>query len=269
MLGVVTTHDGDVPVGIQALDRNSSDRVSLPDLVAAVLTHLRTDAAAEPEEEAQTPLFAADSALYSTPTMQQFSTAHVRWASRVPETSTEAKAAMAEAATTTARWQTGADQAVSWQPRAVMLPQGTERWVVVRTQAGLERTQTTLARQVAQQREVWQRTLWRPGHQDFSCAPDAQAAPTHALKDLQAWLQVDAQVASLPRYACKGRLRTDASPDRLVWRVVQMQLTVNPQQVELEARRRACFLVATNVLDAEALPDRRSPPHATPLQRQW
>ncbi len=45
MLGLVTTHDGDVPVGMQALDGNASDQVSLPDLVAAVLAQLRNGGA--------------------------------------------------------------------------------------------------------------------------------------------------------------------------------------------------------------------------------
>ncbi len=197
----------------------------------------------------------ADSALYSTTTMQQFSAAQVRWVSRVPETSIEAKAAVAEAATTTASWQTNADQAVFWRPKLVTLPQGTERWLVVRTRTGQERARATLDRQVAQQKAAWQRTLWRLGNQDFACAPDAQVALAHTLKDRPVWLHVEAQVASQPRYARKGRPRKDAPPDRLVWRVVQTQLTVNPERVEREALRRACFLVATNVLDAEALPD--------------
>ncbi len=254
MLGLVTTHDGDVPVGMRALDGNASDHVSLPELVRAVLTQLGDAEAEQPEEE---PLFVADSALYSTTTMQQFSGAQVRWVSRVPETSTEAKAAVAEAveaATAASGWQTTDDQAVRWLRLSGTRSPDTERWLVVRTHAGQERARATLTRQVATQQEAWQRTLWHLGNRDFACKPDAQAALTRALRDLPEWLQVDSQVVAQPRYTRQGRPRKDVPPDHLVWRV-ETQLAVAADAVEREALRRACFLVATNVLDALALPD--------------
>jgi transposase len=255
MLGLVTTQDGDVPVGLQALDGNASDHVSLPALVRAVLTQLGdAGAAKEPEEE---PLFVADSALYSTTTRQHFSAAQVQWVSRVPETSTEAKAAVAEAveaATTAAGWQTTDDQAVHWLRLSATRSPDTERWLVVRTSAGQERARATLTRQVAVQQEAWQRTLWHLGNRDFACEPDAQAALTRALRDLPDWLQVESQVVAQPRYTRKGRPRKDVPPDHRVWRI-EIQVTVAVDAVEREALRRACFLVATNVLDVVALPD--------------
>src|SRR2546425_7258016 len=41
MLALATTHDGDVPLFLQPLDGNSSDKVSLPATISAVLTQLR------------------------------------------------------------------------------------------------------------------------------------------------------------------------------------------------------------------------------------
>jgi transposase len=255
MLGLVTTHDGDLSVGMQALDGNASDHESLPDLVTAVLTQLRDVTTAE-SEGAET-LFVADSALYSTTTMQQFSSAQLRWVSRAPETSTEAKAAVAaavEAAMTASGWQTTDDQTVHWLQVSVTLSPDSERWLVVRTRAGQERARATLARQVAVQQEAWQRTLWHLGNRDFACAPDAQAALTRALQDLPDWLQVEGEVVAQPRYMHKGRPRKGGLPDHLVWRV-ETHLTLAADAVEREALRRACFLVATNVLDAVALSD--------------
>src|SRR5262245_54138566 len=255
MLGLVTTHEDHVPVGLQALDGNASDHVSLPELVTAVLTQLRDITAKESKEEA--PLFVADSALYSTATMQQFSAAQVRWVSRVPETSTEAKAAVAEAveaATTGSGWQTTDERTVHWSRLSGTRSPDTERWLVVRTRAGQERARATLARQVAVQQEAWQRTLWHLGNRDFACAPDAQAALTRALQDLPDWLQVEGQMVAQPRTTGKGRPRKGGLLGHLVWRV-ETHLTVAADAVEREALRRACFLVATNVLDAVALPN--------------
>src|SRR5262249_45106712 len=170
----------DVPVGWQAVDGNASHHVSLPELVTAVLTQLRDITAKESKEEA--PLFVADSALYSTTTMQQFSAAQVRWVSRVPETATEAKAAVAEAveaATPAVGWQKTDDRTVHWLRRSITRSPAAERLLVVRTRAGQERARATLTRQVVAQQEAWQRTLWHLGNRDFACAPDAQVALTH------------------------------------------------------------------------------------------
>jgi len=41
MLALATTHDGDVPVSMQPLDGNSSDKVSLLAAVTAIVTQLR------------------------------------------------------------------------------------------------------------------------------------------------------------------------------------------------------------------------------------
>jgi transposase len=224
-------------------------------LVTAVITQLRDGTPAESEGEET--LFVAASALYSTTTMQQFGSAQVRWVSRVPETSTEAKAAVAEAveaAMTASSCNTTDDQTVHWLQVSVRLSSDSERWLVVRTRAGQEWARATLARQVAVQQEAWQRTLWHLGNRDFACAPDAQAALTRALQDLPDWLQIAGQVVAQPRYTRKGRPRKGDVPDHHVWRV-ETHLNLAADAVKEEALRRACFLVATNVLDAAALPD--------------
>ena len=51
-----------------------------------------------------------------------------------------------------------------------------------------------------------------------------------------------------PQYAGKGRPRKDASPTSQQWQVATT-VTVNQEQVEQEALRKACWIVGTNVLD--------------------
>jgi hypothetical protein len=107
---------------------------------------------------------------------------------------------------------------------------------------------------VAQTQEQWQRTLWHLGNQAFACAPDACAALARALKDVPDWLRVESQVVAQPRYARPGRPPKDAVPDATSWRL-QARVVVGPTQVERAVRRKATFLVDTNVLDPSALPD--------------
>lgn len=129
MLALATTRQGDLPLFCQALDGKASDQVSLVAAVEALATQLR--AAAETEEHpAEAPLLVADSGRYRADNVARLSAAGVRWISRVPETSQEARAALEVAEDA---WQ-HADDAVFWAPVA-RAPTG-ERWLVVRSTPG-------------------------------------------------------------------------------------------------------------------------------------
>jgi len=84
MLSLATT--GDVPLYMRALDGNSSDKVVLVEAVEALQEQLRAE---DPEEPR---IFVADSGLYGEANMIRLGAADVRWVSRAPETSAEAKA---------------------------------------------------------------------------------------------------------------------------------------------------------------------------------
>jgi transposase len=240
MLALATTRAGDVPLYCQALDGNASDKVSLVAVVEALAEQLRGD-----DEEA--PIFVADSGLYSAENGARLSRAGVRWISRVPDTSTQAKAALA---VPDRAWQQEGD--LFWAP-APQAPAG-ERWVVVRTTQGEERARATLQRQVEQTRAQWEQALWHLGNQRFACAPDAQAALAHQLKPCPQWLTVQAHFAPQPKQNRPGRPRQGTPPDRTEWQI-QATVTVSEEAVMRAVQRTASFLVATNVLEPEQLAD--------------
>ncbi len=92
MLAKVPTHDGDVPLFMRPLDGNSCDKASISRVVQQVIEHLRESSPAAQEE----PLGVFDSGGYSQANMKAYNEAKIRWCSRVPETSVEAKAALAQ-----------------------------------------------------------------------------------------------------------------------------------------------------------------------------
>jgi len=67
------------------------------------------------------------------------------------------------------------------------------------------------------------------------------------------WLEVHSELVSSEHHAGKGCPRKDATPT-MQWHI-QATVSVKQPQVEQEARRKACFIVATNVLDASILSD--------------
>ena len=240
MLALATTRAGDVPLFCQTLDGNASDKVTLVATVEALAAQLRGDAE-------ETPIFVADSGLYSAENVTRLSAAGVRWISRVPDTSKPARAALEVADDA---WQHDGD--LFWAP-APAAPAG-ERWVVVRTTQGEKRARSTLQRQVETTREQWEKALWHLGNQRFACVPDARAALARQLKTCPGWLRVESVLVMQPKHRRPGRPRKDAPPDQVEWQVLTT-LAVDAAAVAREARRKAAFVVATNVLDPAQLSD--------------
>jgi transposase len=194
----------------------------------------------------------ADSGLYSAANLRTLHAAEVAWVSRVPETSAVAQAVVrAEPAS----WQQSDEGQLAWWSRTQDLPQGQERWLVVRSREGEQRARATLQRQAAREQTVWEKRLWHLGNRAFACEADAQAAFEREHRLAPAWLHTTAQVVAVPRYGRVGRPRRQSAPQSQEWHV-QVTLTRDPAALEREALRRAAFIVATNVLDEATLPDR-------------
>lgn len=135
-----------------------------------------------------------------------------------------------------------------WFCREMELPQGTERWVIVRTHASQQQAQLSMQRQVSRAQTSWQQKCWHLSNRRFGCRADARAALERELKGKPTWLEVQSEFVAHPQYTGKGRPRKDASPATYQWQIVAT-VTVNQQQVDQEAARKACWIVGTNVLD--------------------
>jgi transposase len=244
MLARASTHDGDIPVFMQPLDGNSSDKASLLAAITAIQTQLG-------ETDGEASVYVADNGAYSEANIRQLNQANVKWISRVSETMTEAKVLLKEGSQT---WQQSEDGTVHWFSREMTLPQGRERWGVVYTQASLQRAQQALQRQESRAQANWEQKCWHLSNRRFACEADARAALERELKGKPAWLDVSSEVVAHPQYGGKGRPRKDASPTSHQWQIVAT-VRVNQPQVVQEAFRKACWIVGTNILEPAALSD--------------
>jgi transposase len=244
MVALATTHDGDVPLFLQPLDGNISDKVSLLAVVMTIQKQLQ-------EADAEPSVYVADNGIYSEQNMRQLNAAGVKWVSRVSETSTEAKTVLQEGSQD---WQHSEDGSIQWFCRQMELPQGSERWVIVRTSAKAQRAQASLQRKVSRAEASWERKCWHLGTRRFACEADARAALERELKGKPTWLEFHHDVVAHARHAGMGRPRKEASPTTNQWQIV-VTVTVNKPRVDEEALRKACFIVGTNELENEALSD--------------
>ena len=246
MLARASTHDGDVPLFLQPLDGNSSDKVSRLSAIRTIQRQLR-----EAGEEAS--VYVADNGVYSETNMRQLNQAGVKWVSRVSETLTEAKTLVQAGSQT---WQHLEDGTVHWFSRQLELPQGHERWVVIYTQASLQRAQQTVQRQVDKAQAKWEQACWHLENRRFACEADARAAAERELKEKPAWLDVHPNLVAHPQYAGKGRPHKDARPVSHRCQIVAT-VSVNQERVEQETFRKACWIVGTNVLEPTVLSDQQ------------
>jgi len=244
MLALATTHDGDIPLFLQPLDGNSSDKVSLLAAVQAIQEQLRAT------DEAPS-VYVADNGVYSEANMRWLNQAKTKWISRVSETSTRAKQELAESPET---WQTSEDGSMHFDCRVMNLPQGQERWVIVRTTTSEQRARATLQRQVKRAQAEWEKKCWHLGNQRFACEADARAALQREQKGKPAWMDVQSEVVAHTHYEGRGRPRKDASPLKAQWQIVA-RVILNQEMVEQEALRKACWIVGTNILSTAELSD--------------
>ena len=205
------------------------------------------------EADGEASVYVADNGIYREANMRQLNQAGVKWISRVSETLTEAKTLLQEGSET---WQQSEDESMQWFTRDMALPQGSERWVVVRTQASLRRAQQTVQRQVSKAQSTWEQKCWHLSNRRFACEADARAALERELKGKPVWLEVHCDLVAHAQYAGKGRPRKDTSPTSHQWQVATT-VTVNQEQVEQEALRKACWIVGTNFPDPAVLSDQQ------------
>jgi transposase len=247
MLALVTTHDGDVPLFMRPLDGNSSDKVSISTVVQEVIKQLRASEPATSEE----PIVVFDSGGYSQENMKGYNEAKIRWCSRVPETSKEAKAALA---LQPERWQELSDSSGSFVRLQQRLPQGEERWLMIRTTKNWEAARQSVRKQANTNYEIWEKRLWHLSTQSFACEVDAQETFQKTISKLPASLQATASLREEAHYQKAGRPSAEAKPARMTWKVVP-SLAIQLDSVERTADQQARFLIASNVLDAETFSD--------------
>jgi transposase len=260
MLALGTTCEGDIPSFMRPLDGNSSDKVTL---VAAVEA-LQGQLSAEEDTGGGEPIFVADSGLYSEKNMLRLADAGVLWVSRVPETSDMARSIIDPDAPD---WQSSSDGQLRWYRREVSLPLSDaeeeeeeeearlERWVVVSSEAGEERARKTLLRKIGKERERWEKALRRLARRKFACEADARGALAKEIERLPAYFEVKASLKVTLHYDTPGRPGEDRQPTSKSWRITEGELAVLEEEVRREWRRRACYIVGTNVLDPETLSD--------------
>lgn len=236
---LVTSQASALPLWLEVLDGNSSDKESFRETVQAYTRQL--------EDEAP-PWFIMDSAGYTRENLVSWQ--DIKWVTRVPETIGEAKRVL-QAFPTEGMEDVGNGYR--------LLPLGNtyagirQRWLLVYSEQAYRRENKGLDKRVARAEKKAEKA-WRTLKQTtFQCEADAQAALVQLSKNLM-WHQPQAEIAPVKKYAKPGRPAKDAVAQIVGWQVTG-QLSTKDEVVENSRQWLGRFIVATNVLDETQLSD--------------
>jgi transposase len=235
---IITSHKSNLPVWLEVLSGNSSDKESFSESVRAYCEHLA---------DGKKPYFVMDSAGYSENSLKAIQ--NTLWLMRVPETLAGAKRLVKE---------TTQDQMIELEPgyfgKEVKSDYGgiAQRWLVVFSQAACERELKTLEKAQTREQEAAEKQWRKVCQLVFNCQEDAEAAYK---RFNQRWKyhRATEQVTPITQYAHSGRPATGAQPD-----VVGYSLTgtvaVYAEGVEEAKRSLGKFIIATNEMETQHLP---------------
>src|SRR5207248_3207130 len=158
-----------------------------------------------------------DSGGYSAANMKSYNDANISWISRVPETSTAAKDVLEQEPE---QWIPLSDGSGVAAVRVMDLPQGKERWVLVRPFAQQLAAREHMQKKVNKTQQQWEKRLWHLSKQAFTCENDAHQGWKQALKGKPDWVLATYTLQEEKHYQQRGRPKRTAPAEQTVWHLV-------------------------------------------------
>lgn len=252
VLSLLTSQQSSLPLWLEVLDGNESDKNSFQPTVKAYCKQL-----VEGGEEV--PWFIMDSASYSQKTLKEWG--EILWLTRVPETSKAAQEALRCIKT---EEMAVLDENYRIFPLCSLYGGVKQRWLVVYSQVAFESENKALDRQVEKAYESAEKKLKQLSQQTFEGKGDAEKAIAQ-LQDSLKWHTLTPQFHTVKHYEKAGRPSKDAVPTHLTWKSAGT-LSANAPLIAEARLWKGRFILATNILDpVSASADPQETPPATAI----
>jgi transposase len=236
---LITSQQSALPLWLEVLDGNSSDKKSFPASVHAYCQQLA---------EGEQPWFVMDSASYSKENLGQWG--EVRWLTRVPETIGAAKRAIRSVAT---KDMTELDNGYRIHALSSNYGQVQQRWLVVYSPKAEQREMKRLDKQVERAGEKAEKALRQLTQIQFECEADAHKAGRQLNKKLK-WHTLQTECRPIEKYLQPGRPAKGVKPIVAGWKITG-RLIANDGAIAQARQWLGRFILATNELDEDCLPD--------------
>lgn len=235
---IITSQNSALPVWLEVLSGNSSDKDTFANSVTAYCQHLG---------EAPKPYFVMDSAGYSASNLKMME--KTLWLTRVPETMAEAQRLVRQ---TSQENMQELRAGYFGKEVTILYAEIEQRWLVVYSEAAylreLQSLEKAQARELVQAEKQW-RKLCR---QEYRCEADAEGA-VKVFNQRWKYHQGTAQVEPVTRYAHPGRPSTTAKPEIVTYHLTGV-VVVSSEKLEKAKKTLGKFIIATNELDPRLSP---------------
>ena len=246
MLSLTQGGVANIPLWMEALDGNSSDKTSFHATVRKVQEFTKRLQAA-PDGLC----FVVDAAFYVPEKLAELNDVH--WITRVPAQLNEARIWLKKS-TEELPWQTF-DENYRAAIQEVTIYGIKQRWLLIESKPALARELETFQRRLDKKSTELAKTLWHLGNQEFKCPTDAEKSMKPLLKSLR-YHRVHYQIIPIERYAEKGRPKPGAQKE-VVGYQIEATFSSCLEKIKLEKQSLGRFILATNQFD-EVLLDNHS-----------
>lgn len=237
MLNLVVENASGIPLQMQALSGNTSDKESFKTLINNHISNITAD---------YSPVcWVADSALYTAETLKDISATQT-WISRVPESIHEAKTVIKQVAK---------DQMLAFTTPELSKYRYTQvcsqyggikqEWLVVFSEDAYLRESQTLQKQYAKQSEMELKSFEKLGKETFTCEQDAQKALSSFEKTLKYCHIQSPQIVPIKGHKGSGRPKKGTETQIIAYQV-QGFLTSQIANYQQLIKQKGFFIIASN-----------------------
>lgn len=240
VLSLVVNGPSSIPLWMDPLDGNNSDKVSFHETIKNV-EHFRSQINLD-----HTSRWIADSALYTKERLLKKN--DFLWVTRVPETISEAKR-LTEMPSKDIDW---TDVGDGYKMSKFDSSYGgvMQRWVLVFSQQAYHREQKTLENKLQKEAKKLERALWHLGNQIFHCEKDAIKAFKVASKGYKLH-RITSTLIPSSKHAGPGRPKKGAD-QTLIGYKIKTSFERNSIEIEKILNTKGRFILATNDLDVDS-----------------
>ncbi len=240
VLSLICTHQAALPIWLKTLSGNSADVASFPETVRAYLEQLK--------EEEKTPYLVADTALYTTNTLQALGE-EVKWVTRVPASISLVKELYNQV--DVKQMYATEDGAYHIFPLCSVYAGVRQRWVLVYSEARYRRQEKLLRKRIDKARQEGEKELRRLGRREYP-SPEAAQAAVDTLAERWPFHTASVSFELIPHFNQAGRPARNQAADYFMWKPVG-EIHEDQEAVESALARKGKFVLATNDLDEQLL----------------
>lgn len=244
VLSLVVNGSSSIPLFMEPLSGNSSDKTSFHETIARV-EGLKAQLNMDKNFK-----WIADSALYTKDKLLRTQQPYL-WLTRVPETIKQSKALL-EKADTEIIW-TLMDKGYKVAPFESNYGDVQQRWLLVYSEQAYQREKKTLDKNIKKKGKELKKALWHLGNRIFGCEKDAKEALS-CIEKKYPLHKIHAKFLPETKHKKRGRPKAGDQP-MLVGVKVESFYEENSESIRQVLNRKGRFILATNDLDKETYSD--------------